>query len=88
MARRSKEHAQRRHFNRRALERLGVKVNGRQYDALVADIQEGRARFVERQSNRITVWRVEIEGEPCGVVYDKLRGTLVTVLTVEMVGTA
>lgn len=41
---------------------------------------KGKARFVDRQSNRVTRWVVEDEGREFPVVYDSRRKTIVTVL--------
>lgn len=72
--------AQRAHTRRRAQERYGVKLNKAAMAALIARIQSNRAKFVERQSNRITVWEVEHQSKRMRVVYDTKRGTIVTCL--------
>ena len=38
------------------------------------------AAFVEHQSNRVSVWNVVHEAVEYRVVYDKIRGSIVTVL--------
>jgi hypothetical protein len=47
---------------------------------IVEMIQTGRSTCVEKQSNRIALHRVEIEGKSVVVVYDKLRAAIVTAL--------
>jgi hypothetical protein len=77
----SKKKAQRSHFRRRCAERIGVYASKRLNDKIVKDIQSGRARFVKRSSLRVTIWHVDIGGQPVEVVYDKQRKVIVTVLT-------
>jgi hypothetical protein len=79
----SKAAAQRKHAKRRAFERLGLDVGQRTLDAMVSDIQSGNAKFLRRQSLRITVWKVECQERPCAAVYDKDRKTIVTVMPLE-----
>ena len=44
-------------------------------------IQQNRnVEFVERQSNRVTVWDVQIDGIVARVVYDKNRQNIITIL--------
>lgn len=85
--RNSKKRCQYRHAKRRFLQRQGVEVSNGDLDSLVRIIQRGEAEFVERQSLRITKWRVDVFGMPCVVVYDRSRKSIVTVLTDEMVQT-
>jgi hypothetical protein len=68
------------HARQRFGERMGMTLTRRVHRELVARIREGKATFVERQSNRITLWRMDIRGESCVVVYDKDRKNIVTVL--------
>lgn len=70
------------HLKERARERLGIELNRDARRALVADIQQGRAAFLRRQSNRVTLWSLTINGVGCVGVYDKQRKTLVTVWVV------
>ena len=71
------------HARRRFGERMGVTLTRKMHHDLVQRIREGKATFVERQSNRITLWRMNVKGESCVVVYDKARGNIVTVLDEE-----
>ena len=65
------------HFRRRCLERLG-----RAYDQgeLKSQLQGGKLDFIERQSNRVTLWRKD----DAVFVYDKSRKIFVTALTYDM----
>jgi hypothetical protein len=47
-------------------------------------IRGGEAKFVRRNSNRVTVWDLDYHGERLRVVYDKQRDIPVTVLTRKM----
>lgn len=72
----SKRKAQRRHAKRRALERYGMVVGEHTLDDMVRKIQRGEGEFVERQSHRVTLWKVDGRR----VVYDKVRKTIVSFL--------
>jgi hypothetical protein len=41
----------------RTFERFDIDVGNRTTEAMVRDIQTGKATFIRRQSLRITVWR-------------------------------
>lgn len=68
-----------RHLDRRAGERLGFELSGGTKRELVARIQSGRATFLRRTSWTRTVWRSDIDGVSCIMVYDKTRKQIVTV---------
>ena len=38
------------------------------------------ARFVQKRSQRVSIWDIVIAGADCRVVYDRKRGNIVTVL--------
>lgn len=67
-----------RHANRRAYERFGLEPA--QVDSLVQMIRAGDSTFVERQSNRVVVHDVNLEGTMIRVVYDTSRKAVITVL--------
>lgn len=69
----TKTKAERSHFNTRCLERLGSTCKQKDLRRL---LREGKLEFVERQSNRVTVWRKD----DVVFVYDKNRKTFVTAL--------
>ena len=76
MPRGNKRKAQIKHAMRRARERFGVEVSPGVLHDYVRRIQNREAKFVERQSNRITVW--DLDGKR--LVYDKQRKMIVTIL--------
>ena len=78
-----KAQSQRAHAKRRARERYGLHINRDLYRELVQRIQLGRARIIERQSNRIAVHLLEIDGVQYPVAYDNQRQTIVTFLPQE-----
>ncbi len=78
-----KSQSQRKHTMQRALVRFGLEVSNSLYSSMIEAIQSGAAEFLERQSNRVTVWAVDAEGECVAVAYDKLRGTIATMMPVE-----
>lgn len=73
----SKRISQMRHAKRRAFERYGIVLN---MNEAVKQIQSGKGDFLERRSNRITVWLVQQQNKEIRVVYDKLRHVIVTCL--------
>lgn len=73
----TRREAQRIHALRRAYERFGALPH---LGELIGLIQQGKLRFVRRDSNRVTVWETEINGKLAWAVYDKERHTIVTFL--------
>lgn len=71
------------HAQTRALERFGVGFGPIENAEIVRQIQNGRAEFYDRSSNRITRWRVTIAGHNAIVVYDKKRKVVVSVYAEE-----
>lgn len=80
----SKAQTQKKHSQRRASERLGIEMGNATYQRVITDIQSGKAKALMKQSNRVTLFEVEMQGVACVVAYDKLRKSLATVLTREM----
>lgn len=76
----SKHKTIKRHAKMRASERFGINFSKQIHDEVIKTIQDGKAKFVEKQSNRITLFDVLVEGKECRVVYDKERKTIVTFL--------
>lgn len=74
----SKTIAQRIHAKRRASERYGLDLNKEKYDQLCEFARS--ATVLERQSNRLTVRRIMMDGSPIRVVYDASRHQIVTFL--------
>lgn len=75
-----KARSQRRHANRRAEERYGIIYGPMLREALIQQIQAGRGAFLKRQSLRLTVWELAVEGQVVRVVYDSKRQEIVTFL--------
>ncbi|MEI7475700.1 MAG: hypothetical protein WCK67_13075 [bacterium] len=46
----------------------------------VKQIQTGKADFIERKSNRLTIWAINYENQTLVFVYDKERKSIATVL--------
>ena len=74
---RSKKRAIKTHFQYRSIERVGVLLNEKE---LINKIQKGELEFVERQSNRVTVFRYAYKNSIFRLVYDKIRKQIITVL--------
>lgn len=68
------------HSVRRAKERYGLDLSASDIDDIVVEIQAQKAKFIARQSNRLTVFQVVIGSTVCNVVYDSNRKTIVTFL--------
>lgn len=75
-----KKTCQNSHARRRALERFGLNMGPVRHAKLVRDVQSGAARFVERQSNRVTVWDADLDGHTVRIIYDGSRKQIVTFL--------
>lgn len=73
----NKKKAVKKHFFRRSLERVGVLLDE---NDLIRKIQNHELEFVERQSNRKTVFRLEYNGQKYRIVYDKVRKQIITIL--------
>lgn len=73
----NKAKAQKRHSTIRALQRFGISLD---HKKAIEAIQGNTATFIERQSNRLTVWLIEQDSKRFPVVYDSTRKTIVTVL--------
>ena len=66
------------HVRRKFWERFGIKFTRETERGIKKAISTNKARFIERQSNRISVFEVEIEGTAAKVIYDKVRHCVVT----------
>lgn len=71
---------QRAHAKKRLAQRFDLQINRFQIRDLVAQIQQGKTRLLEKQSNRISVQLVIYSERKLAVVYDKERKTIVTFL--------
>ena len=75
-----KKDAQMRHALVRAAERFGLALRREDLAEIVGKIRKNDAMFVRRTSLRCTVWDIDFREVPCRVVYDRLRGSIVTFL--------
>lgn len=69
-----------RHAKRRANTRYGLDLTNNDLQEIVRLIKQQKAKFIERQSLRVTHWEVEYKGETLRAVYDKRRSQIVTFL--------
>jgi len=76
----TKASCQRRHARNRALQRFDLELTRKDLDFLVQQIQDNKAKFVERQSHRVSVFKILYKEKDMKVVYDKQRKTIVTFL--------
>lgn len=74
----AKRRQQFRHAKRRANERFGIHLDQNSECQMVKQIQNGQAKLLDRQSQRISVWGIEIQGQKVAVVYDNVRKAIVT----------
>jgi hypothetical protein len=74
-----------RHAKQRALQRFNIILNDDDIRDICFLIQKGKAEFIDRQSNRVTRWKVFVKSVYMIVVYDNNRGTIITFLTEEMI---
>ena len=72
-----------RHFRWRVFQRHGIEIEEKDYDAMVAMIQEGQGTFLWAESHTKHHWKIWWEDKFFRVVYDKKRGCLVTALPVQ-----
>ena len=68
------------HARKRFEARFDVSLNENQYTQMINRIKKGKAKFVQRQSNRVSLWDIEFEGHLIRVVYDKKTSAIVTAL--------
>jgi len=80
LSRKHKERAQRAHFLRRFQQRIGYLPRDDTCEEIVRQIRAGEAVHLEDQSLRVKIKGVRVNGEPVVVIYDRMRGSLVTVL--------
>lgn len=79
----TKLQAQRKHAKNRAKERFGINLNAKARQQVVRDIQNNRATFLFRQSNRLSCFLVSIDGVEAAAIYDRQRANIVTLLKPE-----
>ncbi|HEX7277887.1 MAG TPA: hypothetical protein VF244_10975 [Acidimicrobiales bacterium] len=76
----TKRDAERLHARIRARERYGIELGEASRSAIIRSIQTGTSTIVERQTNRVSVHDVDLDGQVVRVVYDRARKELVTFL--------
>jgi len=81
----AKAKGQMKHTAKRGMERFGLTVSEKSIKAIVQQIQSGSAKFLEKQSNRVSLFQVKLEeGVDAVAVYDRERKTIATLLTTQM----
>ena len=65
------------HFQKRCLSRVGHLIRQR---TLKEGMSNGFLRFIDKQSNTRTYWKMDLQTGSYVVVYDKLRHTFVTIM--------
>lgn len=78
-----KAKTQRIHARKRALQRYNIDINRNDIEEIIKKINSGEAKFIEKQSLRVSIWFVEIKGKKVKVVYDKLRKTIASFLPIK-----
>ena len=74
----TKAKVMRNHFWQRSIERVGYLVDEKE---LINLIQTQKLKFIEKQSNRVSVFRwISKEGKKFRLVYDKIRHQIITIL--------
>jgi len=77
----TKAKAEIRHTKRRCQERYGIKLSKEDCTKLAEQIRLNKAIFLERQSNRVTIWEITLpDGQKARAAYDKHRKNIITVL--------
>lgn len=78
--RRTKKACQTIHAKKRALERYGVELSTHDIKNMVDIIKKGQATFLEKQSDRISVFEVAYLDKAFKVCYDRKRKSIATCL--------
>jgi len=81
----SKKVSQKKHAKKRFNTRVGISLTDELHTFLVNKIQKGEGQKVEKQSNRVSIWDINVknilpENEDLRVVYDKSTKNIVTIL--------
>lgn len=79
----TKKQAQRIHARTRFKQRCNIEFTRKMRFYFINCIQNWKAEFLEKQSLRVSLFRVMYEGKSFKVVYDKKRKEIVTVLPEE-----
>lgn len=76
--------AQRKHFRRRVLERLGYALSEHVIEQIKISIEDGTLQGEQSQIPRLTIYKIFVDSRPCVVLYDNVTQELVTFLTLSM----
>lgn len=84
----SKKDLQKKHAKRRFQTRIGISLTQELHTLLVKKIQRGEAVKFEKQSNRVSIWDINVLGmfpdnpeiDSLRVVYDQNTKNIVTIL--------
>lgn len=76
----SKKTQQESHAKRRFKERFGISFTKHMHDEFMFQIRHSQAELLEKQSNRVSKFRVKYKEEHYTIIYDRERKTIVTVL--------
>jgi hypothetical protein len=82
----SKQKAQRVHAKRRAKSRYGLDFTKEVRRTFTQKIHNNKAKFLYGQSRRVSIFEIVHDDKTYKVVYDKLRGEIVTFLPSEDIG--
>lgn len=74
------------HFLRRLNERYNIRFKASDIPNIVKKIQSHDFTLVRKQSNRVSIHDVEIDGRKIRLVYDKIRKLPVTALQPDWIG--
>jgi hypothetical protein len=74
---------QKRHAKIRAIQRYGFGLTDELLKEIVGKIHRGETRLIDKQSLRVSIHAVMVEGREIPVVYDKHRKTVVSLLPQE-----
>ena len=77
---RNKKQYLKKHFMQRSVERVGVFLEPNE---IIKQIQNNKLEFIERKSNRVTLWKYYYKDTAYKVIYDKQRKELVTIIPMD-----
>ena len=77
--------SQKLHAQRRFKERYGEELNNKDYNSMCLMIRNNKAVFIEKQTNRVSRFKLNFKDKDVYFCYDKQRHTIVTFLKPEWV---
>ena len=72
------------HTKKRALERLGLSWNCIDRLKIHQKIREGDGVFLGKETNRVSVWKLNYQEKDFVALYDLNRSQIITVFTLDM----